>query len=150
MTIESPFLEKVKSKAQLEDIYDARDVTEVVFRTMRDLMTTEASQRVGEELKGKDKNIPASMEEQPKEIADLWKDTNPIVSFLSQIRPPLKFDADTFLYRIRQEGGLPKGVEPETAVMAIFSATKEELSLERIEEIAGFLPEKIKQMWLQA
>lgn len=150
MTIESPFLEKVKSKAQLEDIYDARDVTEVVFRTMRDLMTTEASQRVGEELKGKEKTVPASVEEQPKEIADLWKDTNPIVSFLSQIRPPLKFDADTFLYRIRQEGGLPKGVEPETAVTAIFSATKEELSVERVEEIAGFLPEKIKQMWLQA
>lgn len=150
MATSTPFLEKVKTKAHLEDIFDARDITEVVFRTMRDLMTTEASQRVGEELQEKHEAIP-TVDEVPKgEVADLWKDTNPIVSFLSRVRPPLKFDADTFLFRITQEGSLPKGVTAETAVTAIFSATKDELSKERVEEIDGFLPDKIQQMWRQA
>ncbi|PSB14246.1 DUF2267 domain-containing protein, partial [filamentous cyanobacterium CCP2] len=36
------FLEKVMVKGGLADLYDARDLTEVVFRVMRDLMTTEA------------------------------------------------------------------------------------------------------------
>jgi hypothetical protein len=49
-TKDMPFLEKVMFKAELEDIFDARDITEVVFRTMRDMMTTEASDRVAEEL----------------------------------------------------------------------------------------------------
>jgi len=29
-------------KSGLEDIFDARDVTEVIYRAIRDLMTTEA------------------------------------------------------------------------------------------------------------
>jgi len=144
------FLEKVKKQGYLEDIYDARDVTEVVFRTMRDLMNTDASDRVESELRKKDESVPTPAEEQQQEIADLWKDTNPIVSFLSRIRPPLEFDADTFLFRIRQEASLPKGVSPETVVKAIFSATKDELSQERVKEVAEFLPPKIKQMWQQA
>lgn len=148
MTINSPFLEKVRVKAQLEDIYDARDVTEVVFRTMRDLMTNEASDRVGEELQGEP--VPTPEEEQQQDVSDLWKDTNPVVSFLSRIRPPLQFDGDTFLFRISQEAGLPRGVTAETAIGAVFSATKEELSPKRSEEIANFLPDKIKQMWVQA
>jgi uncharacterized protein (DUF2267 family) len=148
MTLNSPFLEKVRVKAQLEDIYDARDVTEVVFRTMRDLMTNEASNRVREELQGEP--VPTPAEEQQQDVGDLWKDTNPVVSFLSRIRPPLQFDGDTFLFRISQEAGLPRGVTAETAVGAVFSATKEELSPKRSEEIANFLPDKIKQMWVQA
>lgn len=144
------FLEKVQKQGHLEDIYDARDVTEVVFRTMRDLMNTDASDRVESELRQNDDSVPTPAEEQQKEIADLWKDTNPVVSFLSRIRPPLNFDADTFLFRIRQEASLPKGVSPETVVKAIFSATKDELSQERIQEIASFLPPKIQQMWQQA
>ncbi len=148
MTINSPFLEKVRVKAQLDDIYDARDVTEVVFRTMRDLMTNEASDRVGEELQGEP--VPTPAEEQQQNVGDLWKDTNPVVSFLSRIRPPLQFDGDTFLFRISQEAGLPRGVTAETAISAVFSATKAELSPKRSEEIANFLPDKIKQMWVQA
>jgi uncharacterized protein (DUF2267 family) len=58
--------------------------------------------------------------------------------------------SDTFLYRIRQEAGLLPTVDPETVVKAVFFATKDELSQERIQEVASFLPDKIREMWEQA
>jgi uncharacterized protein (DUF2267 family) len=147
-TKDMPFLEKVMVKGSLEDIFDARDITEVVFRTMRDMMTTEASDRVEEELHKEAE--PTEDKALQNEIADLWKDTNPIVSFLSRIRPPLIIKSETFLRRIRQEGSLQPNVLPETVVKAVFSATKDELSEERKKEIAGFLPDEIRLLWNEA
>ena len=46
----TPFLEEVALKAELSDIFDARDLTNVVYRTMRDLMPNEASEAVKSEL----------------------------------------------------------------------------------------------------
>jgi uncharacterized protein (DUF2267 family) len=144
-TKDMPFLEKVMLKGELEDIFDARDISEVVFRTMRDMMTTEASERVASELHKEAE--PTEDKALQNEIADLWQDTNPIVAFLSRIRPPLIIKSDTFLFRINQEAGLQQGVEPETVIKAVFSATKDELSEERVKEIAGFLPDKIRELW---
>ena len=142
----TPFLEKVALKAELPDIFDARDLTTIVYRTMRDLMSTEASKAVESELK-----VEAEADAQNKrlqdEIADLWKDDNPLVSWLSKIRPPLKFDAETFIFRIEKEGGIPRGTNGEKVINAVFSATKEELSADRVKEIAEFLPGKVKDMW---
>jgi uncharacterized protein (DUF2267 family) len=148
------FLEKVMVKAGFADLYDARDFTEVVFRVMRDLMTTEASDRVEAELHQE----ALSTEEKAlqMEVADLWKDTNPIVGFLSRVRQPLRgpapvgIDSNLFLTRVANEGALPPTVEGEQAVKAVFSATKDELSEERIQEIASCLPDRVRQLWEQA
>ncbi|MFB2967944.1 DUF2267 domain-containing protein [Aerosakkonema sp. BLCC-F183] len=147
-TKDMPFLEKVMLKGNLSDPFDARDITEVVFRTMRDMMSTEAADRVANELH--EEALPTKDKALQNEVAELWKDTNPIVSFLSRVRPPLIIKSDTFLFRVAQEAGLQPDVEPETVVKAVFSATKEELSQERIQEIANFLPDKIRQLWEQA
>ena len=144
-----PFLEKVKIKAELEDIFDARDVTEVVFRTMRDVMTTETSTRVAEELQG-EQAVPSDNQSLQDDISQLWQDTNPIVALLSRIRPVLNIKDETFLFRIRQEGGLQRGIDPETVLYAVFSATKDELSQQRVQEIAETLPGKIRQIWEKA
>ncbi|WP_414562236.1 MULTISPECIES: DUF2267 domain-containing protein [unclassified Anabaena] len=149
-----PFLEKVMAKSGLSDIFDARDITVVIYRVMRDLMTTEAADRVEAELHEpaevtKDKSLQM-------EIADLWHDTNPIVGFLSRVRPPwqgpgiFKIDSDRFLFRVENEGGMPGNVNPEQVVKAVFSATKDELSSERIQEIASWLPDKVRQLWEEA
>lgn len=148
-TKDTPFLEKVALRAELPDIFDARDLTTIVYRTMRDLMTTEASKAVESELH-EEAEAPAKNKRLQREIAKLWHDDNPIVAWLSDIRPPLKFDADTFIFRVEKEGGMPKGTSGEKVISAVFSATKEELSEDRIKEIAQFLPGKIKDMWESA
>ncbi|MBE9114255.1 DUF2267 domain-containing protein [Nodosilinea sp. LEGE 07298] len=133
---ERAFLEKVMQKASLPDIYDARDLTLIVFRSMRDLMSTEAADRTQAAFKD-------------EEIAALWKDDNPIVRALSRLRPPLNIDTETFLRRIKQEGGIPKGVSPEAVVIAVFSTAREELSEAQIQEISKTLPDGLKVMWDQ-
>lgn len=144
-----PFLEKVMTRANLPDLFDARDITEVVFRTMRDMMTNEAVDHVAAELH-EEAVTPADQKALQNEVAELWTDTNPLVRFLSRVRPPLIIKPETFLFRINQEAGLPPTVTPEVAIKAVFAATKDELSLERIQEIAGFLPGVIRELWEQA
>ncbi|MDV2993889.1 MAG: hypothetical protein N4J56_003543 [Chroococcidiopsis sp. SAG 2025] len=153
-----PFLEKVMLKSGLEDLFDARDVTEVVYRVMRDLMTTEASDRVAEELENKEV-LPTEDKALKMDVADLWKDTNPIVGFLSRVRPPFKkhhgpglfnIDDDRFLFRVKNEAPMAKtgfDLDREQVVSAVFSATKEELSQERIQEIAQYLPGRVRELW---
>ncbi|MFQ4142018.1 DUF2267 domain-containing protein [Chlorogloeopsis sp. ULAP02] len=148
------FLEKVMVKAGFADLYDARDFTEVVFRVMRDLMTTEAADRVEAELH--QEAVPTNEKALQMEVAELWRDTNPIVGFLSRVRPPwqgpgiFKIDSDRFLFRVANESGMPRSVEREQAVQAVFSATKDELSEERIQEIASWLPGHVRELWEQA
>lgn len=154
------FLEKVMAEGGFADPYDARDFTEVVFRVMRDLMTTEAADRVADELH--EEMMATSEKALQMEVTDLWKDTNPIVGFLSRVRPPwqgpgiFKIDSDRFFFRVANEGGLERGFKDKDAarkqaVKAVFSATKEKLSEERIQEIASWLPEGgVKELWGQA
>ncbi|AFZ19285.1 DUF2267 domain-containing protein [Allocoleopsis franciscana] len=145
------FMETVMHKGHLENAFVAKDITELVFRTMRDLMTTEASDRVAIELKEENEEVPTEEYKPiPDDLGDLWRDTDPVMGFLSRIQGPMKFDSDSFLFRLRQEANLPEGIDLETVICAVFSATKQELSQARIEEIASFLPEKIRRMWNQA
>ncbi len=133
---ERAFYEKVMQRASLPDIYDARDLTTIVFRTMRDLMTTQTDQQTEAAFKDAD-------------IADIWRDDNPIVSFLSRFRPPLDIDSELFLRRVKQEGGVPKNVTPEAVVIAVFSAARESIAPEQVQEIAKTLPDGLRIMWEQ-
>ena len=133
---ERAFLEAVMQKASLPDIYDARDLTMVVFRTMRDMMSTETIESTRAAFK--DENIE-----------QLWKEDNPIVALLRQFRPPLDIESDIFLRRVKQEGGVPEGVSPEAVVIAVFSTAREKLSPEQVKEIATTLPDGLRVMWEQ-
>lgn len=143
---EMAFLEKIQLKGNLNDIYDARDITEVVFRTMRDLMNQETVEEIAQGLQVA--ALPKTDEKALQtDVAELWKDRNRLVRFLSNLRPPLDFDAETFLYRIRQEAGLPKSTGPKTVLKAVFSATKEELDADLVQTISRVLPGEIRSLW---
>ena len=150
-----PFLEKVMVKGNLRDPYDARDATEIVFRVMRDVMSTKDADKVEAELH--DNAIDAKDKSLQVDVADLWHDTNPIVSFLSRLRPPLKgqppfgIDSTLFLTRVDNEGAIPPTSTGEIVTRAVFSATKDELPEDRIEMIAKWLPEgKVRSLWAEA
>lgn len=142
------FLEKVMAKANLTDIYEAREMTEVVYRTMRDLVPTETVDNVASELNNKASQ--SNQKQIQEDIADLWKDTNPIVGWLSRVRGTLNIDDQLFIRRVEQEGGMPEKTTGEMVIKAVFAATKDELSQERITELSGFLPGKIQEIWEQA
>jgi len=151
------FLKKVMLKGNLTDPYDARDVTEVVFRVMRDVMTTEEADRVESDLSDDVAAESASDKSLHVDVAELWHDTNPIVSFLSRLRPPLKgeapfgIDSDLFLKRVDREAAVPKTSNGEIVTRAVFAATKEELPDQRVQEIAKWLPEgKVRALWQTA
>ncbi|MEO0409774.1 MAG: DUF2267 domain-containing protein, partial [Cyanobacteria bacterium P01_A01_bin.135] len=88
-----------------------------------------------------------------QQVADLWADPNVMVAFFSRVSPlrPLTIGYQTAMLRLEQEGGLPDTIKPEKVAMAIFSATKAELSQDRQQAIAQFLPsDGLRQMWEQA
>lgn len=145
---DTAFLEKVVLKGELPDIFEARDITTVIYRTLRDLMTTETAKAVEADLHNEATRSDNSR--LPQEVAELWRDSNPLVQWLSSIRPPLKIDADTFLFRIKQEGCIPRGTTSEKVVTAVFSATKAELPEDRAKQVADCLPGKIRDMWQAA
>lgn len=148
------FLQKVAVGAGFAEPYDARDFTEVVYRVMRDLMTTDAADRVEAELH--EEVLDTDEKVLQLEVADLWRDTNPLVRFISRIRKPLRgpapvgIDSKLFLTRIANEGALAPTIDPETAVKAVFSATKDELSEERSQEVADSLPDYVRKLWEEA
>ena len=82
------FLKKVMLKGNLTDPYDARDVTEVVFRVMRDVMTTEEADRVEADLSDDVAAESARDKSLHVDVAELWHDTNPIVSFFEPVASP--------------------------------------------------------------
>ena len=100
------FLEKVVAETNLETINEAQTATKVVFRILRDLLPREEVDKLADELRGED--IPnANME-----IKDLFKDTNPMVSFFSYISPiqQLNISKDTFMLRLKQEGAVSRAI----------------------------------------
>ncbi len=150
-----PFLIKVKEQAGLPDLYDARDLTVVVYRSMRDLLPTYAIDQIATDL-GDKEAMQADEPALQQEIATLWQDTNPLVAWLSRLRPsfnnsgPLGVTDELFFRRIAQEGGLPAGVTAEAVIEAVFSATKQELPDDSSQLIAAILPGKVLQLWKQA
>ena len=139
------FLEKVIEKSSLQTANEAQVATKIVFRILRDLMPTDEIKRIEQDL---ETQAPKA----DTQLVDLWDDPNVMVAFFSRISPlrQLSISSSTFLLRLKQEGQLPEDADPKAVTQAIFSATKEELSPQRTNEIAQFLPDEIRQLWEQA
>ena len=141
------FLDKVIANTNLETVNEAQTATKVVFRILRDLLPREEVDKLADELRG---------EEAPNadmEIKDLFKDTNPMVSFFSYISPiqQLNISRDTFMLRLNQEGAVRHDTDAEEVAKAVLSATKDEISSEQIENVAKCISdEELRALWQQA
>ena len=139
------FLDKVIANTNLETVNEAQTATKVVFRILRDLLPREEVDKLADELR----------EDAPKadmEIKDLFKDTNPMVSFFSYISPvqQLNISKDVFMLRLQQEGAIKSEADAEQVTKAVFKATKDELSSEQIDNVTKCLNEEIRPIWQQA
>ncbi len=140
------FLEKVIANSNLETVNEAQTATKVVFRILRDLLPREEVDKLADELR----------EDAPKadmEIKDLFKDTNPMVSFFSYISPiqQLNISKDIFMLRLNQEGAVRHDTDAEEVTKAVFSATKDEISSEQVENVAKCISDdEIRSLWQQA
>ena len=141
------FLDKVIAETNLETVNEAQTASKVVFRILRDLLPREEVDKLADELRG---------EEAPNadmEIKDLFKDTNPMVSFFSYISPiqQLNINKDTFMLRLKQEGAVRHDTDAEAVTKAVFGATKAEISTEQIENVAKCISDdEIRAIWQQA
>ena len=141
------FLDKIIANTNLQTVNEAQTATKVVFRILRDLLPREEVDKLADELRG---------EEAPNadmEIKDLFKDTNPMVSFFSYISPiqQLNISKDTFMLRLNQEGAVRHDTDAEAVTKAVFSATKEEISAEQTENVAKCISDnELRTLWQQA
>lgn len=140
------FLDKVIANSNLQTVNEAQTATKVVFRILRDLLPREEVDKLADELRG---------EEAPNadmEIKDLFKDTNPMVSFFSYISPiqQLNISKETFMLRLNQEGAVRHDTDAEAVTKAVFNATKDELSQAQIDNVTKCLSDEIRAIWQQA
>jgi uncharacterized protein (DUF2267 family) len=112
---------------------------------MRDMMPNDVVDRITDELSKA--SAANGGEVSSTAIAELWRDTNPLVRWLSRVRAPMDIKPENFIMRIGQEAGLSRGITPEDAIAAVFAAMKAELSPERIREVDDYLPGSIRQLW---
>ena len=141
------FLNKIIADTNLETINEAQTATKVVFRILRDLLPREEVDKLADELRGEDAPN-ANME-----IKDLFKDTNPMVSFFSYISPiqQLNISKDTFMLRLKQEGAVRHDTDAEAVTKAVFSATKAEISQKQVENVAKCISDdELRSIWLQS
>ena len=139
------FLDKVIANSNLETVNEAQTATKVVFRILRDLLPREEVDKLADELR---EDAPQA----DMEIKDLFKDTNPMVSFFSYISPiqQLNISKEVFMLRLQQEGAIRHDADAETITKAVFSATKDELSQEQIDNVTKCLGDEIRTLWQQA
>ena len=140
------FLDKVIAATNLKTVNEAQTATKVVFRILRDLLPREEVDKLADELR---EDAP----EADMEIKDLFKDTNPMVSFFSYISPiqQLNIDKDTFMLRLKQEGAIRHDTDAEAVTKAVFSATKAEISQKQVENVANCISDdELRSIWLQS
>jgi len=74
------FLDKIVERSSIQTTNEAERAANIVFRTLRDMMSNATDQKIEADLRTK-----ASESEQ--KAAELWHDPNVMVAFFSRISP---------------------------------------------------------------
>lgn len=137
MAEQTQFLQKVIDRSSLETENQAQTATNIVFRILRDMVSRETVDHVGEDLQMQDPDADMALN-------DLWKDTNPMVSFFSRLSPVQKinFSPTLFMSRLNEEAALPVSVEAEEVVKAVFSALKKSFPMNACRKLLSRYPRR--------
>jgi uncharacterized protein (DUF2267 family) len=121
---------RVGIEANLESVDEARQVTGVVLRALRDRLTPEEAEQASAQL--------------PTEIKALWH-AGPEAP-----HRPVRMHCRDFYERVKAEGGLASLRQAELATEAVFAALKEQISDGECDDILAQLPRDLKQVWVHA
>jgi uncharacterized protein (DUF2267 family) len=121
---------RVGIEADLESLEEARHVTAVVLRALRDRLTPEEAEQASAQL--------------PAELKQLWHGD------AGTMRPPVKMHRQEFYERVRAEAGLPSVRTAALATDAVFAALKDQISDGECGDILAQLPRDLKQVWMHA
>jgi uncharacterized protein (DUF2267 family) len=121
---------RVAIEAELDSLAEARQVTGVVLRALRDRLMPEEAEQASAQL--------------PTELKALWR-AGPEAP-----HRPLRMHRRDFYERVKTEAGLASVRTAERATDAVFAALKEQISGGECDDILAQLPKDLKQVWVHA
>jgi uncharacterized protein (DUF2267 family) len=121
---------RVSIEADLDSLAEARQVTGVVLRALRDRLSPEEAEQASAQL--------------PTELKELWH-AGP-----EPPRRPVRMHRRDFYDRVKAEAGLANVRKAELATDAVFAALKEQISDGECDDILAQLPKDMKRVWVHA
>ena len=124
------FYRRVMIETGRANLEDSKRATAVVFRTLRDRLTSDEAEQAAAQL--------------PGELKRLWKTGE------RPRRRPVKMDREAFYDRIKTEAGLASIKEARAVTRAVFAALEDQLSPGETDDILAQLPKDLKAVWTGA
>lgn len=124
------FYRQVMLETDRESLVDARRVTGVVLRALRDRLTPEEAADAAAQL--------------PRELKALWCGGE------RPGRRPVKMHRSELYDRVQREAHLGSPREARAVTRAVFAALREQLSPGEADDILAQLPKDLKTVWAEA
>jgi len=112
----------------------AEHVIAVVFQALRDRLTPGEADDVWAQL--------------PADWKELWESGSWWEKITAQMRGLNHLDREEFIARVQMH--IKKEIPAEQAVRTVFRALKEQISAGEVNDVAGQLPEDLRQVWKAA
>ncbi len=132
---EEEFLSKIKQRAGLKDLDEARRDTEAVFETLRARISHEGGDNVAEQF--------------PLELKRLWE-SGLLEHVAGSVTGFERYDLGAFLANVAQRLGVQDVREAEMITIAVFAALKDQITPGASHAIESQLPEDIRTFWKNA
>jgi len=126
------FLRKVRERAGLKDVDEARRAADAVFGALRDRISHAGGDNVAAQL--------------PRELRKLWESglTEHLARSLAGVE---RMDLHEFLARVQNTGHLGSIGEAEVATRAVFTTLREQITPGAQRSIENQLPGDIRELW---
>lgn len=130
------FLRIVQEEADLRNLDEAKQATQIVFQVLHHRITPDEAEDVRAQL--------------PRELANLWEGGDTwFRQIFSRLQPQNTFNREEFIHAVNeQKGDLP--VSGGRLVHAVFYALQHQISPGEAEDVAAQLPRDLCELWESA